>query len=80
MDVNFKAHLDVDQIKKIGKTLGAEAEEKVYVQFFADMITALMSELKDEGVHPEMLEAVATRIKADFDAVRKLLYGWEEGR
>jgi len=77
MEVNFKAHLDVDQIKKIGKTLGAEAEEKVYVQFFADMITALMSELKDERVHPEMLEAVATRIKADFDAIRKLLYGWE---
>lgn len=74
--MNFKLsmNVDIEQAKGLGKRLGAEVEESVYLQFIEDTITVLIAELRDAGVHPETLEGVAGKVKANMENVRKTLY------
>jgi len=74
MDVNLRARLDIETVKRLGKTHGPDVEADVYAQFLDDMVLALLGDLKDEGVHPEILESAAAKVKLDPENVRKMLY------
>jgi hypothetical protein len=67
-------NIDIEQAKALGKRLGSHVEESVYLQFIEDTITVLIAELRDAGIHPEVLEGVAEKAKANMENVRKTLY------
>ena len=70
MEFDMTIHFDLDRVK----SMGFESEKEVYTAFLEDTLRIITHELRSKGVHPEVLEEAALKVKITPEKLREALY------
>ena len=72
-----------ETIAQIRKEHGTDVESSFYADGIGAIFLNIMQQMRQAGVHPEVLEIAAKRFRVDLDEVKKILYanpGSSKGR
>ena len=70
MEFDLTIHFDLDLVK----SMDFKDEKEVYTSFLEDALRIIAHELRAKGVHPEVLEEAALKVKITPEKLRDVLY------